>query len=119
MKKFSVIIPQRDCASLTKRCIQSIPDRKDIEVIIIDDNSHNSDELKNVEKLLNRGNCKFVYTIEGKGAGYARNIGLKIATGDWLIFADADDFFTKEAFEISDKPIINQYPEDDRQFSLW
>jgi glycosyltransferase involved in cell wall biosynthesis len=38
-------------------------------------------------------------TKEGKGAGYARNIGMTHAKGKWLLFADADDFFTENAFE--------------------
>jgi glycosyltransferase involved in cell wall biosynthesis len=34
-----------------------------------------------------------VFTKEGKGAGYARNVGMEHAVGKWLVFADADDYF--------------------------
>jgi len=40
-----------------------------------------------------------VFTKEGRGAGYARNVGLERARGKWLLFADADDFFLPGAFE--------------------
>lgn len=103
MKNYSVIIPQHDCADLTKRCILSIPEREDIQVIVIDDNSRNVDELRLVETSLNRKNVSFVYTTEGRGAGYARNVGLSKAEGKWLIFSDADDFFTSDAFEVFDQ----------------
>jgi len=36
------------------------------------------------------------FTKAGGGAGYARNIGLERARGEWILFADADDFFTGE-----------------------
>lgn len=103
MKRYSIIIPQRDCAALTRRCLESIPDRQDIEVIVIDDNSKNEEELRCVEKEIQRSSLKFIYTDEGKGAGYARNVGLKQATGEWLIFSDADDFFTNNAFDVFDR----------------
>ena len=38
-----------------------------------------------------------------KGAGYARNLGLELARGKWLIFADADDFFMPCFNEVLDK----------------
>ncbi len=103
MKKYTIIIPQRDCADLTKRCLLSIPKRYDIEVFIIDDNSRRPEDLKLVEKEFDNTIFKFIYTTEGKGAGYARNIGLKEAKGEWLIFSDADDYFTHDAFDIFDK----------------
>jgi len=51
-----------------------------------------------------RKNTEILFTKEGKGAGYARNIGLSHARGKWIIFADADDFFTADCFTI-----LNEY----------
>ena len=51
-----------------------------------------------------RKNTEVLFTKEGKGAGYARNIGLSHARGKWIIFADADDFFTADCFTI-----LNEY----------
>ncbi len=47
-----------------------------------------------------------LFSIKKGGAGYARNIGVKRASGKWLIFADADDFFIKYFNDI-----LNRYKE--------
>ena len=38
--------------------------------------------------------------IERHGAGFARNLGLRYACGKWVLFADADDFFHKDFYNI-------------------
>jgi len=42
---------------------------------------------------LNESRTTVIFTKEGKGAGYARNVGLEHAKGEWLLFVDADDFY--------------------------
>lgn len=88
---YTIIIPHKNIPSLLKRCLDSIPCRPDIEIIVVDDNS-NEESIKELQKI-RLSNLQIVYTTENKGAGYARNIGLKIAKGQWIIFADADDVF--------------------------
>lgn len=99
---YSVIIPHKDCPTLLYRCIRSIPQRDDIEVIVIDDNSNDIEPLK---ELLNKtlGQVEILFTKKGKGAGFARNQGLLKASGKWLLFADADDYFTDDAFDVFDR----------------
>lgn len=100
---YTVIIPNKNQPLLLQRCIKSIPERKDIQIIIVDDNSDpNIIDFKNYPGNT-RENVEIVYTKEGKGAGYARNIGLKRAQGKWLLFADSDDFYHEKAFEVLDK----------------
>ena len=103
MKKYSVIIPHKDCPDLLSRCINSVPNRDDIEVLIVDDNSKDKEKIRQVSKKYANKNATFIYTTEGKGAGFARNQGLKTASGKWLLFADADDYFTDGAFDFFDK----------------
>lgn len=102
---YSIIIPHKNIPDLLKRCIKSIPCNNDIEIIVVDDNSDK--EILDSAKLylLNeeRTNLSFIYTKEGKGAGYARNIGLKQAIGKWILFADADDFFHEKFYSIIEK----------------
>ena len=52
--------------------------------------------------LLNHRN---IFTRENKGAGYARNVGLSLAKGKWLLFADADDFFNLGFLNVLDNYI--------------
>lgn len=92
--KFTLIIPHHDIPLLLVRCLNSIPIRDDLQVIIVDDGSllENVERLKLIEKKYT--NVEFIYVPLGKGGGGARNIGLKAAKGDYILFADADDFFT-------------------------
>ena len=99
---YSVIIPHKNNLPLLERCVNSIPERNDIQVIVVDDNSDSTIADFNYFPDSNRKNIEIYLTKEGKGAGYARNIGLKHAIGEWLIFADADDFFYPNAFDVID-----------------
>lgn len=102
--KYSIIIPHYNDIDGLKRLIPSIPKTNDIQIILIDDNSP---DKKSVEtEILNHSdrNIELYFNNPGKrGAGGCRNIGLSKATGKWLLFADADDYFTDNAFEVFDK----------------
>lgn len=100
---FSIIIPHHNIPELLRRCLRSIPERDDIQVIVVDDNSLDADTyLERIPELQRKG-VELVRTKEGKGAGYARNIGLERVRGEWLLFADADDFFTENMGNLLDK----------------
>ncbi len=100
---YSIIIPHKNTPDLLQRCLDSIPQRDDIEVIIVDDNSDPSKVDFNHFPGKERKGITIVFDKAGKGAGHARNIGLKRTTGKWLLFADADDYFYPYTFEILDK----------------
>lgn len=105
--KYSIIIPHKNCVDLLLRCINSIPNRLDVEVIVVDDNS--SKESKCELGKISKENLEIIYTESGKGAGYARNVGLLSAKGEWIFFADADDYFSENAFEVFDSVASNLY----------
>lgn len=90
---YSIIIPHKNIPRLLQRCLDSIPCRENIQVIVIDDNSSPDKVDFTHFPGMDRDNVEIIYTKEGKGAGYARNCGLKHVRGKWLLFADADDFF--------------------------
>lgn len=91
--KFSIIIPHKNIPSLLQRCLDSIPQRNDIQIIIVDDNSNPEVVDFDCFPGVNRQNTEVYFDKTGKGAGRARNIGLEHAVGEWIIFADADDMF--------------------------
>ena len=80
---------------LLERLIKTIPQGMSSEIIVIDDNS-TQHEKERLNYLSSQYNFK-LYDNEGMYAGGARNTGLKYANGKWLLFADADDYFTDEA----------------------
>lgn len=90
---FSIIIPHKDIPDLLERCISTIPNRNDIQIIVVDDNSciNKVDPIK-LQTLNN--NILYIETKEGKGAGYARNVALNHVDSKWIMFADADDYFS-------------------------
>lgn len=92
MVDFSIIIPHKDIPDLLQRCLDSIPVRDDIQVIVVDDDS--DDHIVDFDHFPQwKGKCYECYfTKEGKGAGYARNVGIDHVKGKWLLFMDADDF---------------------------
>ena len=97
---YTFIIPHKNIPSLLRRCLNSIPCRSDIEIIVVDDNS-NEESIKELKKL-SRKELQIIYTTADKGAGYARNVGLKIAKGEWIVFADSDDVFEPDFNKILD-----------------
>lgn len=94
MYNYSIIIPHYNVPQLLQRCLDSIPDRPDVEVIVVDDCSDPQRVNKAAFPGLARPNTAVIFSdgTKGKGPGFARNEGLKHATGKWIIFADADDY---------------------------
>lgn len=101
--RYTIIIPHYKIINLLGRALQSIPDREDIQILVVDDNS--GIERCEFEKFnkFEKAHCQFVLLKENRGAGVARNEALKKTEGQWLFFLDADDFFEEDAFLVFDK----------------
>lgn len=87
----SVIIPAYNCASSLGRCLDSVfsQDRKPLQVIVINDGS--TDDTAEKAQIYED---KIIFLEqENQGQGAARNAGLKIATGEYVAFLDADDYW--------------------------
>lgn len=97
MIKYSIIIPHKDSLDSIPRLLKSIPNRNDIEIIIVDNST--TPISKNDIKGCDNDFILIASTPE-RFAGGARNLGLDHSHGEWIIFADADDFFTPNAFDI-------------------
>ncbi len=100
MYNYSFIIPHKNCPDLLQRCVDSIPEREDVQIIVVDDNSDEGkkpslSERKNLQVIL-------LNVSQSKGAGRARNVGLKHAEGKWLLFADCDDFYMEGFLQVLD-----------------
>ena len=88
----SIIIPIYNAENYLKKCIESIIHQSytKLEVLLIDDGS--TDESPKLCDHFSRidGRIQVVHT-SNNGAGAARNVGLKIANGEYICFVDADD----------------------------
>lgn len=96
MIDFSVIIPQRNALDTIPRLFDSIPQSNNIEIILID----NSPTPIKKEDIGIERDYKLCWSHPQRCAGGARNVGIEEANGKWLIFADADDYFSNDAFDV-------------------
>ena len=96
--KVSVVVPFYNNSEFLEECIKSICGQtlKDIEILFIDDcSTDNSLDLINKYSKQDK-RIKILRNQKHSGAGAARNIGLKFAQGEYIIFLDADDIFSKD-----------------------
>lgn len=100
MIELSIIIPHHNTPALLQRCLASIPVSDSIQVIVVDDNSDPQKVDFDAFPGKDREGVEVYLTKEGKGAGYARNVGLQHAQGEWLLFADSDDFFVPGFYDV-------------------
>ena len=106
MINYSFIIPHHNNPELLNRCLDSIPQRDDIEIIVVDDNS-DADKRPYVTRTDVRQ--FFIDAEHSKGAGRARNYGMAKAKGNWLVFADSDDFFVPNFIRFFDKYVNSDF----------
>lgn len=88
MYKLSVLIPLYNRKDTIKRCIDSIPKRDDIEIIVCDDGS-TDDSIKEIKD--NR--VKILINKENKGVGYTMNRLYDEASGEYVVPLGSDDYF--------------------------
>lgn len=107
MFKISVIIPTYNAENYLEECIESVINqtmgfKENIQLILVDDCSKDkSFEISCKYKDKYPDNIEVRRLEKNSGAGgKPRNVGIKLAKGKYLMFSDADDFFTKDAFEI-------------------
>lgn len=101
MPKISVIIPVYNTEKYLEKCLDSIINQtyQDFEIVIINDGSiDNSQNIieKYLDKYQNKIKC---INKENGGLSSARNYGIEVARGDYIIFVDSDDYIKKDLFE--------------------
>ena len=99
MKRFSFIIPAYNAGRTIKTAIESIAEKvSDAEIIVVENGStdNTTDEVE--RSCETNGNVQILHSEKGVSA--ARNMGIKHATGKWIIFVDADDQWVGEEKEL-------------------
>jgi glycosyltransferase involved in cell wall biosynthesis len=97
MTELSVIIPMYNSEFTIEKCINSIGNRKDIEIILIDDGS--TDKTADLcRTYYSRDNVKYIFQANS-GPGAARNNGLINSSGNYVMFLDSDDYLDTTVLE--------------------
>lgn len=98
--RLSIIIPMYNASQHIERCINSIYHQglnvNEFEVIVINDGStDNSLEIVK-DYFTSYKNIRF-FSQKNSGQGAARNLGIKHATGEYILFLDSDDFLLPQS----------------------
>ncbi|KRM63951.1 hypothetical protein FC14_GL000167 [Ligilactobacillus agilis DSM 20509] len=98
--KVSIIVPVYNAETFLKKCVLSIINQtyKEIEIILVDDGSN--DNSLSVCKYLETQDSRIkVIEKDNGGVSTARNAGLKMAIGEWIMFVDPDDYLENNIIE--------------------
>lgn len=94
----SVIIPTHNAEKTIMRAVESITSQfRDYEIIIVENGS--DDKTFDISRKLATNNSKITITQSALGVSCARNIGIDLAVGEWIMFLDADDYYLDGAAE--------------------
>jgi len=110
-KKISVIIPAYNESGYLGNTIKEyrLQNYSDMEIVVVDNSTDEGKTRKIAESLADK-----VVSFSGPvGVSAARNAGVKVATGEILVFSDADSYLQtgalEEIFKISDKNTVGSF----------
>ena len=112
MKRLSVIIPMFNVEGFVERCIRSLTAQdinpEDYEIICINDGS--PDRSKEIITVLkNEFNNIILIDQENQGVSVARNRGIEVAKGEYLMMIDPDDFLKENSlYEVLEYAEVNK-----------
>lgn len=97
MKKLSIIIPVYNQEKLLLRALDSIPERDDVEIILINDAS-----TDNTKEVIENYDFKNLTTIidspVNEGCAASLNKGIDLAHGEYILQLDSDDYLLTDKF---------------------
>lgn len=97
----SIIIPVYNVEKYINRCIDSVLQQsyKNIEVILVDDCSPDNCG-KICDEYAEKDNRIKVIHKKNEGVSVARNVGIEIAIGEFIVFVDSDDYIVQDSIEL-------------------
>ena len=99
MVKVSVIVPVYNVEKFINRCVDSILSQtfKDFELILVNDGSKDK-SLEVIEKYRADKRVR-IFTQKNQGPAVARNFGISVAKGSYIMFIDSDDYIDPDYIE--------------------
>lgn len=104
----SVIVPIYNVEKYLDRCVDSIINQtyKNLEIILVDDGSPDNCPQMCDDYAKKDSRIKVVHKENG-GLSDARNVGMKIATGEYVSFIDSDDYVSLDFYETLLETIVD------------
>lgn len=116
----SVIIIAKNAERTMEECLSAVKKSNPAEIIVVDGNS--TDRTVKIARRY----TEHIYPDEGKGIGYARQLGAEMASQEYIAYVDSDIFLTEGAlatmfsdFEASDYTCVAAQPLPTRHPSYW
>lgn len=100
MVKVSIVIPVYNRKNFLTVCIKSLLAQsfEDFEICLVDDGSTDGTGLL-CDELAEKDTRIRVLHVQNGGATYARQKGVELATGEWVVFVDSDDTMPADALQ--------------------
>lgn len=100
MEKVAIIVPVYNAEKFLKYSVESMINQtyRNLEIILVNDGSTDKSGLLCDEYAQKDSRVKVIHVDNG-GQSRARNIGVKNATADWIVFLDSDDYYEKITVE--------------------
>ena len=99
--KLSIIVPVYNVEAFLNKCVDSLLaqdlSKEDYEVILVDDGSTDSSGALCDTLAAEHGNIRVIHQ-QNRGLSGARNAGIAVATGQFVLFVDSDDFLEPNVF---------------------
>lgn len=98
--KVSIIIAAYNIENYIERCLESVVNQtfKYLEIIVVNDGSTDN-TLKKIEKFKNNDERIIIVNKKNRGLIEARKSGFKVASGEYILFIDGDDWLDTKAIE--------------------
>lgn len=112
----SIIVPIYNSQQYLRQCLESIIRQtyKNLQIICIDDGSTDNSMFILENYLKKDKRIKIIHGLN-KGVSSARNAGLQIAQGEYILFVDSDDWIETSSCEIA----INKINEEEADIVMW
>lgn len=119
MFKYSIIVIIKNTKKYLCKCLDSIVNQtfQNFEIIIVDDCSDESSENIVKQYKATFFNLQYIFLKKSIGPGGARNRGLEVAKGEYVMFIDSDDWIDVDCLQKA-TPILDKYQADIGMYSL-
>lgn len=111
MAKISIIVPIYNAGPYLKKCLDSLVNQtlKDIEIICVLDCPTDGSGIIAKQYAAKDNRIKIVENKSNLHVGESRNVGLSVATGDFIGFVDDDDYCEQNMFELLYENAIREH----------